>query len=80
MAQHIIADEALGIVNQNSDIPAILADHGSIDQEMRERWVAIIGFRHILVYTDIDHAIVYDVLQHRLADFETLKKVFAQFL
>lgn len=42
----------------------------------------MIGFRNVLVhgYVDIDRAVVYDVLQHRLGDLEALRRVFAQFL
>jgi uncharacterized protein YutE (UPF0331/DUF86 family) len=44
--------------------------------------VIIIGFRNVLVheYLEIDREIVYEILQHRLDDFEELRKVFAQFL
>jgi len=31
-------------------------------------------------YFEIDHAIVYEVLQHRLGDIESLRRMFAQFL
>jgi len=42
----------------------------------------MIGFRNILVhdYAEIDHQIVYDVLQNQLPDFLALRAVFAQFL
>lgn len=82
MGNHVIADLALGVVNWYSDIPAILAEKGYINSELKERWTRMIGFRNILVheYTDIDRRIVYEVLQHRLGDLEELKRVFAQFL
>ena len=82
MGNHIIADENLGMVNHYSDIPNILADNGYISAELAQRWIRMIGFRNILVhdYLDIDRDIVYGVLQNNLADFETLKQAFAQFL
>jgi len=42
----------------------------------------MIGFRNTLVheYIEIDHQIVYDVLQNNIEDLLRLKVVFAQFL
>ena len=82
VGNHIIADENLGVINYYSDIPNILADNGYISAELAQRWIRMIGFRNILVhdYLDIDRDIVYGVLQSDLADFETLKQAFAQFL
>ncbi len=82
LGNHVIADLALGIVNWHSDIPTILAEHGYLDQDLKEKWINMIGFRNILVheYMDIDRQIVYDVLQSDLEDIEALRRVFAQFL
>ena len=82
MANHVIAEMALGVVNSYSDIPAILAEKGYIDASLEEECIRMIGFRNILVheYADIDRRLVYDVLRHRLGDLEALKRVFAQFL
>lgn len=82
MGNHVIAELALGVVNWYSDIPAILAERGYINADLKEKWIQMIGFRNTLVheYVDIDRGIVYDVLQHRLGDIEALKQVFAQFL
>lgn len=42
----------------------------------------MIGFRNALVhdYLDIDLSLKYDILTHRLKDFEKIKQVFAQLL
>ena len=82
MGNHVIAELALGVVNWYSDIPAILAEKGYIGADLKEKWIQVLGFRNILVheYIDIDRQIVYEILQHRLADLEALKQVFAQFL
>jgi len=82
LGNHVVADLGLGVVNWYSDIPTILAESEYIDPELKDRWIQIIGFRNVLVhdYLDIDRKIVYEALQHRLDDFERLRKVFAQFL
>ncbi|MBP6470938.1 MAG: DUF86 domain-containing protein [Chloroflexi bacterium] len=82
LGNHIVADDELGEVGYQRDIPALLAENGYISPELREKWFQMIGFRNILVhdYAEIDHQIVYDVLQNQLADFLALRAVFAQFL
>ena len=82
IGNHIIADLALGTVNSYRDIPEILAEREYIEPELAATWIKMIGFRNVLVheYLDIDRRIVYDILQTRLRDFETLQRVFAQFL
>ena len=82
LGNHVIADLRLGVVDTYSDIPAILANSGYIDADLREKWLKIIGFRNVLVhdYAEIDRSIVYQVLQHRLGDLEQLRLVFARFL
>ncbi len=82
IGSHIIADQALGHVEWQSDIPAILAGNGTIDSGMKDRWIRMIGFRNALVhdYLDIDRGIVFDVLHHCLDDICQLKTIFATFL
>ena len=82
MANHIIAELGLGVVNWYSDIPAMFFEKGHIDRHLKEKWIQMIGFRNTLVheYIDIDRQIVYKALQNNLDDIEKLKKVFAQFL
>ena len=82
IGNHIIADDALGVVDSYSDIPTILYQKGLVDLEMREKWIRMIGFRNTLVheYIEIDRQIVYQVLQSGLADIKALIQVFAGFL
>ncbi|MCU0520770.1 MAG: DUF86 domain-containing protein [Anaerolineae bacterium] len=82
LGSHVVADEGLGVVDWHSDIASVMCDHGYIDADLRDRWVRMIGFRNVLVhvYMDIDLRIVYDVLQHGLADIEALRQVFAEML
>lgn len=82
LGNHVIAEMELGTVNWYSDIPRLFAEKGYISDELKERWIRMIGFRNTLVheYIDIDRKIVFDVLHNNLQDLENLKRVFAQFL
>jgi len=82
IGNHVIADEKLGPVNWQSDIPKILEENGYIGALQRDLWIRMIGFRNALVheYVDIDRKIVFDVLQNHLAEIEDLKRVFAKLL
>ena len=82
IGNHIIADEKLGMINWQSDIPDILHKNNYITNELKTNWIQIIGFRNILVhdYLDIDRKIVFSVLQNNLTDIYELRKVFSQFL
>lgn len=82
IGSHIIADLGLGEVNWYSDIAYVLAEKKFISEELREKWIRMVGFRNILVhdYLEIDRHIVYDVLQKHLSDLDELKAIFADFL
>jgi uncharacterized protein YutE (UPF0331/DUF86 family) len=82
IGSHLIADLNLGTVDAAGDIPRILGDKGYFNEDLRETWIRMIGFRNILVhdYLDIDRHVVYEVLQKNLNDVQALMRVFAQFL
>lgn len=82
MGSHVVADEGLGTVERAQDLPDIFQNEGYIDDDLRDVWADMIGFRNVLVheYLEIDREIVYDVLQSQLDDIERLRSVFAQFL
>ncbi len=82
VGNHVIADLHLGTVEWYSDIPRLLYEAGYLDAQMCETWTRMIGFRNVLVhdYLDVDHQLVYEVLQERLPDIESLRRIFAQFL
>jgi uncharacterized protein YutE (UPF0331/DUF86 family) len=82
IGNHVVADEQLGEVNWQSDIPRLLAQHGYVSHELAESWIRMIGFRNVLVhdYLEIDHRIVYDVITNHLDDLRRLMETFAGFL
>lgn len=82
MASHVVADENLGTVERAQDLPALFAEHGLIDDDLRARWHDMVGFRNVLVhdYVELDRELVYDVLQEQLGDLQRLQSVFAEFL
>lgn len=82
MGNHVIADMNLGEVGYYSDIPLILMNKGYLNEDQKNNFIKMIGFRNTLVheYIDIDRKIVYDILKNHLEDIKDLEKVFAQFL
>ena len=82
MGNHVIAELALGAVDSYRDIPEILSRHGHIEDDLREKWIRMIGFRNILVhdYLDVDREIVYRALKGDLEDIAALRRAFAHFL
>jgi uncharacterized protein YutE (UPF0331/DUF86 family) len=82
LGSHVVADENLGDVGYQRDIPALLAEHDYISDDQQEKWFQMIGFRNILVheYAEIDRRIVYDVLQNKLSDLLAIREQFARLL
>ena len=79
---HIIAQLHLGSVDSYRDIPEILSQHSCVDEELRERWIRMIGFGNVFVheYVDLDRDIVYEALQNDLDDIVAVRSTLAQFL
>jgi len=82
MGNHLVADMNLGHPDYGAQIPDILADKALISRELADIWVKMIGLRNILVhdYLDINHQIVYEIIQNQLKDLTTLRNFFAQYL
>jgi uncharacterized protein YutE (UPF0331/DUF86 family) len=72
----------LGLPAEEDDLFEKLTQAGIIPQSMREILRRMKGFRNILVheYGRIDDRIVYEVLQHRLDDFDAFKREILQAL
>lgn len=73
VASHIVSEERLGEPLTNRQLFDRLSKGGWIDRELADRIANMAGFRNILVhgYTDVDVAIVQDVIQHHLGDLDS---------
>ncbi|MBV6466306.1 MAG: hypothetical protein PGMFKBFP_01613 [Anaerolineales bacterium] len=82
IGNHIVADLGLGEVNWYSDIVYALEEKKFISEDLREKWIRMVGFRNVLVhdYLEVDRKIVFDVLRNHLQDLNELRKVFSEFL
>lgn len=69
---HLLGGLGLTVPDKYKDIILKMGQHYIIPYDFAERIAPMAGFRNILVYKylTVDPAIVYDVLQHNLADFE----------
>jgi len=82
MGNHIISDQNLGEVEFYKDIPRLLYRNNYINEEQKEIFEQITGFRNILVheYLEIDLDIVYEVLDNKLGDLKSILKEYAKLL
>ena len=82
IGNHIISDEDLGKVDRYRDIPIILYKNNYLDENMKDIFIKIIGFRNILVhdYLDIDKKRVYEILNQNLSDLKLILQKYANFL
>jgi uncharacterized protein YutE (UPF0331/DUF86 family) len=74
-AQHVVADQGLGVPATNAAAFRSLAEGGVIDQALAVRMAGAVGFRNVLVhgYAEVDDALVVANLDERdaLAAFVT---------
>jgi uncharacterized protein YutE (UPF0331/DUF86 family) len=72
LGNHVIAAKGLRKPAQLREIPLVLAEGNLIERELGERLARATGLRNRLVhlYTDIDHAILHQVMQEGLSDLE----------
>jgi uncharacterized protein YutE (UPF0331/DUF86 family) len=70
IGSHIISDEGWGVAASINEIIHILHGKGVIKADLREKMVAMIGFRNILVheYEEVSLDVVYNILHNRLKD------------
>lgn len=74
VASHIVSDDRLGEPQTNRELFDILSRHGWLAPDLASRLADMAGFRNVLVhaYTEVDPAIVRDVVEHHLGDLEQL--------
>lgn len=77
VASHIVSDERLGEPQSNSDLFRLLASRGWLDGDLADAARSAVGFRNVLVhgYAVVNLAVVRDVLENRLVDFERFVEV-----
>ncbi|MCK8828005.1 DUF86 domain-containing protein [Natroniella acetigena] len=82
IGNHLIADQGLGRVEAYSDIPKILYQNNYLDQDLKDIFIKIVGFRNVLVhdYMEVDLDIVHSVVNDNLEDLVDILKEFACFL
>lgn len=82
IGNRVVADEHLGEVNWQSDIPRLLSESGYLSPDLADTWIRMIGFRNVLVhnYLEIDHKIVYDVIANQLHELRQLMDIFSRWL
>ncbi|HYQ91880.1 MAG TPA: DUF86 domain-containing protein [Candidatus Competibacteraceae bacterium] len=71
-SNHLIAAAGFRKPLQVRDIPLILGENGVIAHDLANKLARAVGLRNRLVhgYPDIDHEILYSVLQNDLVDLE----------
>jgi len=76
LGAHVVALADAGPVASYRDVPDRLLAAGHLDAEQAHTWRRAIGFRNVIVhdYLDVDRAIVYDILCHRLDDLRDLHR------
>ena len=76
LGAHVVARVAAGPVDRYRDVPDRLLEAGWLTEAQAELWRRVVGFKNVIVhdYLDVDRAIVYDVLRHRLGDLRELHR------
>lgn len=82
MGGHVVADNELGTVEWQRDIPKLLCEKGLLSQTDQQVWIQMIGFRNVLVhdYLKIDRQLVYQILTTRTTDIRRIAGTFARYL
>jgi len=75
VTRHIVTTENLGEANTHAAAFEHLAQAGIIPQEFVATGQRMAGFRNRLVhlYWEVEEGVVYDILQHRLGDFDSFR-------
>jgi uncharacterized protein YutE (UPF0331/DUF86 family) len=76
LGAHLVGKLALGPIDRYRDIPDRLLAAGHLTEGQAQVWRRMIGFRNVIVhdYLDVDRAIVFDVVRHRLGNLRDLHR------
>lgn len=79
---HLIAEYGFRRPRDNRDVFTVLLQEKIISSDLHDRLGNMAGFRNIIVhdYTEVDDAIVYNVLQEHLVDFEQFATAISVFI
>ena len=82
VGSHILAAIGESRIEEYVDVIDRLGERGILPKPFAQHIRDMVGFRNILVheYADVDVAIVHEVLQHRLADFDEFCRHIEQYL
>lgn len=77
--QHVIASEGYRAPSNYGEVFTVLAEHGHLADEDVPTFVAMAGFRNLLVhgYADIDDRRVVATLHNHLDDFDRFRRALA---
>lgn len=80
-AQHVVADQGLGVPASNADVFRLLAGAGMLDPDLATSLAGAAGFRNVLVhdYVEVDDTLVVANLQ-RLEDLRAFVSAMSRLL
>ncbi len=75
-AMHVVKERRLGIPQQSRDAFHSLAEAGLMPSALAEKMKKMVGFRNIAVheYQQLNLAIVQQVVEHHLSDFDDMAR------
>lgn len=76
LAMHLVSQNKLGIPQNSRDAFDLLYKDEMIDQQLRNRLVAMVGFRNIAVhnYQEVKLGIIQNIIEKHLQDIESFKR------
>lgn len=82
ISTHLIAAYGFRRPRDNRDVFSVLHEEAIISAEQRTRLSNMAGFRNIIVhdYTEVDDALVFNILQDHLVDFEQFASAVSNFI
>ncbi len=82
VGHHLIAAGQYRSPGSNADVFVILGEQGVLPQDLVPRLVGMARFRNLLVhdYARLDDALIYNILRHRLGDFDDFARAIAAYL